>query len=136
MAENTALIVKREELKRQLAAGEYKTLLDVMLDGTGRPIQKLTRNPEPLSFWYSAVVIALMTLLISFLTSVLLGEFYPLRQELILNDIAVVGIVLVFVIGGKIYSGIIFTTLRDHLLDAIESVADLADLQRWLPLVM
>ena len=82
MTEDTALIEKREELKRQLAAGEYKTLLDVMLDGTGRLIQKLTRNPEPPSFWYSAVVIALATLLIGFLTSILLGEFYPLRSLL------------------------------------------------------
>lgn len=74
MTKDTALIEKREELKRQLAAGEYKTLVDVMLDGMGRLIQKLTRNPEPLPFWYSAVVIALVTLLIGSLTSILLGE--------------------------------------------------------------
>ncbi|TEU20157.1 MAG: hypothetical protein E3J21_02675, partial [Anaerolineales bacterium] len=89
MTEDTALIEKREELKRQLAAGEYKTLVDVMLDGTGRLIQKLTRNPEPPPFWYSAVVIALVTLMISFLTSVLLGEFYPLRRIMILFEILV-----------------------------------------------
>jgi hypothetical protein len=132
MTGDTALIEKRKELKRQLAAGEYTTLLDVMLDGTGRLIQKLTRSREPIPFWYSAVVMALATLMISFLTSILLGEFYPLRREMILNDISSVGIVLVFVIVGKMYSGIVFTTWRDRLLDAIESVANLADLQRWL----
>jgi hypothetical protein len=131
MTEDTALIEKREELKRQLAAGEYKTLVDVMLDGTGRFIQELTRNPEPPPFWYSAVVIILVTLLISFLTSILLGEFYPLRQEMIPNEISIVGMVLALMIAGRVYSGIAFTTLRDHLLEAIESVADLADLQRW-----
>ena len=135
MTEDTALIEKREELKRQLAAGEYKTLLDVMLDGTGRLIQKLTRNPEPLPFCYSAVVIALVTLLISFLTSILLGEFHPLRKETVLREIPIVGTVLACLIVGKIYIGIVLTTLRDHLLDAIESVADLADLQRWLAVI-
>ena len=132
MTEDTALIEKREELKRQLAAGEYTTLLDVMLDGTGRLIQKLTQSPEPLPFWYSAVVIALATLLIGFLTSILLREFHPVRREVILLEILVVGIVLVFVIAGRIYKSILFTTLQDRLLDAIESVADLADLQRLL----
>ena len=132
MAEDTALIEKREELKRQLAAGEYKTLVDLMLDGMGRLIQKLTRNPEPLPFWYSAVVIALVTLMIGFLTSILLGELHPLRREMILFEISVVGIVLAIGIAGRIYLGIFSTTWRDHLLDAIESGADLADLQRWL----
>jgi hypothetical protein len=103
-----------------------------MLDGTGRLIQKLTQSPEPLPFWYSAVVIALATLMIGFLTSVLLGEFYPLRREGILLEILVVGLVLVFMIAGRIYKSILSTTLHDHLLDAIESVADLADLQRWM----
>jgi hypothetical protein len=132
MTEDTALIEKREELKRQLAAGEYKTLVDVMLDRTGRFIQKLTRTPEPLPFWYSAVVIALVTLLIGFLTSILLDEFNPLRHEGILGETAIVGLVLAGMIVGKIYFAIIFINLRDNLLDAIESVADLADLQRWL----
>jgi hypothetical protein len=132
MTEDTALIENREELKRQLAAGEYKTLVDVILDGTGRLIQKLTQSPEPLPFWYSAVVIALATLMIGFLTSILLGEFYPLRRELILSEVAGVGIVLAIVVAGRIYESIFVATLRDRLLDAIESVADLADLQRWL----
>jgi hypothetical protein len=131
MTEETALLEKRAELKRQLVAGEYKTLVDVILDGTGRFIQKLTRNPEPLPFWYSAVVIALVTLLIGFFTSILLGEFYSLRREMILFDLVTVGIVLAFVIAGRIYFDIVFA-ICDHLLDAIESVADLANLQRWL----
>jgi hypothetical protein len=33
MAKDTALIKKREELKRRLAEGEYKTLVDVVLTG-------------------------------------------------------------------------------------------------------
>lgn len=137
MTDDTALIEKREELKRQLAAGEYKPPVNVVLDGTGRLIQKLTRNPEPIPFWYSAVVIALVILLISLLTSILLGENYEtmprfFRIQDILFAISTVGLILAASIVGKIYGDVFFTTWRDHLLDAIESVADLADLQRWL----
>jgi hypothetical protein len=56
MIEDTTLIEKREELKRQLVAAEHKWLFGAMLDGTGRFIQKLTRNPELPAFWYSALV--------------------------------------------------------------------------------
>jgi len=137
MTEDTALIEKREELKRQLAGGEYKPPVDVVLDGTGRLIQKLTRNPVPIPFWYSAVVIALVILLISFLTSILLGENFEtmshfFRPEDILFEISTVGLILAASIVGKIHGDVSFTTWRDHLLGAIESVADLADLQRWL----
>lgn len=137
MIEDTALIEKREELKSQLAAGEYRTLIDVMLDGTGRLIQKLIRNPEPPPFWYSAVVIVLVALLISLFTSILLIEnsetmphFFTLENGLL--GISLVGLSLASVIASKVYLGILFTTLCDHLLDAIEAVADLLDLQRWL----
>jgi hypothetical protein len=137
MTEDTALIEKREELKRQLAAGEYKPPVNVMLDGTGHLIQKLTRNPEPIPFWYSAVVIALVILLISFLTSILLGENAEtmprsFRIQDILFEISTVGLMLAASIVGKIHGDVSFTVWRHHLLDAIESVADLADLQRWL----
>ena len=47
MAEDNALLEKRKELKRQLVAGEYKTLIDVLLDRVGRLIQRLTRNAKP-----------------------------------------------------------------------------------------
>lgn len=136
MTKDTALIEKREELKRQLAAGEYKTLVDVMLDGMGRLIQKLTRNPEPLPFWYSAVVIALVTLLIGSLTSILLGEsseivLHMFRVKDILSIISIVGLVFAGMIVYNVGRDMLLTTVLDHLLDAIESVADLVDLQRW-----
>ena len=137
MAEDAALLEKRAELKRQLVAGEYRTLIDVILDGTGRLIQKLTRSPKPPPFWYNAVVIVLATLVISFLTSILLGEPYPLiRRDWILGEVAFVGLFFACVIAHKeVYIGILFSSLRDKLLDAIESVTDLVDLQGWLAAV-
>ncbi|MBE7470442.1 MAG: hypothetical protein DPW09_03870 [Anaerolineae bacterium] len=123
---------KREELKRQLAAGEYQTLIDVILDRTGRLIQKLTRNPKLPSFWYSAAVIILLTSLISFLISILLGEFSPLRRAHIPREIALMGLSFAGIIAIKVYVGMLFTTLRSKLLDAIGFAKDLNDLQHWL----
>ena len=132
MSEEPKLVQQREELKRQLMAGGYETLVDVILNGTGRLIQKLVRSPEPPSFWYSAAVFALTALLIDFSVSFVLGEFYPQRRKVIWLEITVAVIVFLLITCLKIYIGITFTTLHDHLVEAIESVTDLADLQRWL----
>ncbi len=139
MTEESELTKKREELKRQLAAGEYKTLIDVILDGTGRFIQKLTRSPEPPSFWYSAIAITLFYLLISLFISILVGDnlepiaaFFGGIEYSLLMLVSLVWVPFAFVVGYKIYIGIVFTTLYEHLLNAIEAETDLADLQRWL----
>jgi hypothetical protein len=46
MTTDTALIEKREELKRRLVSGEYRTLIDMILDWSSLTIQKITRNPQ------------------------------------------------------------------------------------------
>jgi hypothetical protein len=132
MSEESELIQQREELKRQLTEGGYETLVDVILNGTGRLIQKFFRSPKPPSFWYSAAIISLTALLIDFSVSFMLGEFYPQRREIIWLEITAAVIIFLIIIVLKIYIGIIFATLRNHLVETIELVADLADLQRWL----
>lgn len=130
MTENTVLLEKRERLRSQLAANEFQTVIDVYLEKVGRLIQKLTRNPAPPPFWFSAVVTALVTLLIGFLTSILLGEFSALRRAMIPFEIFAAGTVLVVVIGSRRYGNVVFSALRDNLLGAIESVGDVVDLER------
>jgi hypothetical protein len=135
MAEEAEVTQRREELKRQLAAGEYKTLIDLLLDGTGDLIKKLTRSPEPPSYWYSAMVIALVTLLIAYLTSLLLREFYLFRNGCAVNILVGIlfeGMTLACVIAVKKYTDVLLRTAREKLLDAIQSSEDLADLQQWL----
>lgn len=80
MMEDTTLSEKREELKRQLAAAEHKWLFGAMLDGTGRFIQELTRNPELPAFWYSAMVIGLVYWLISLFKTALQNKTSGLCQ--------------------------------------------------------
>ena len=48
MTTDTTLIEKREELKRRLAVGEYRTFIDVTLDWSSFIIQKITCNPYPI----------------------------------------------------------------------------------------
>jgi len=134
MIEDATLLDKREELKRQLATGEYRTLVDVVLDSTGRLIQKLTRSRKPASYWVSAVILVLITLLIGLLISLVSGELDPARQEGILLGLIVVIVIatLASMVLAKHAQGILLSTLRDHLVDAIEAEADLDELHRWL----
>ena len=126
---------RQVELKDQLATGEYKTLIDVILDGTGNFIKRFTRGPKPAS-WYSAAVIALVTLLISFLTSLLLGEFYVYHRDggiiNLLLQIWLVGIIFLSTMVIKKYCETFFKTLGEKFFDAIESATDLVDFQNWL----
>jgi hypothetical protein len=138
MTEESELIQKQEELKYQLSTGEYKTLIDVILDKTGRFIQRITRNPKPPSFLFTAVVLTLFYVLIGLLVSIFVGDkfeaiiaFYGVEYAFLLAAL-VVGLMFVAVIGYKIYIGNVFKTLNDYLLDKIEVIANLADLQRWL----
>ena len=138
MTEEAELTQEREELNRRLAAEEYKTLIDVILGGTGRLVQKLTRSPRRPSFWYSAVAITLLWVLAVTVVSMLGGDDFEAliaffgSENLLLVPVVMVALVFAFVIGHKVYIGIVFRTLYEHLLDAIEAVADLADLQGWL----
>jgi hypothetical protein len=131
MTEESELTQKREELKRQLAGGKCKTSMDVMLDGIGHFIQKLTRRSKPLPFWYSAVVLILFPLSASLLISILLGEFNAQNPKPLLVEILVAGMILAVVIIVKIYLDSVFATWHDNLLNAIESHEDLTNLRRW-----
>lgn len=132
MAEQSKLDQEREELKRQLAVGTYQTSIDLMLDGTGRFIQKLTRGSKPPSFWYSAIILILFPLLISLLISFLLGEINNLIPEPLLVQIIVSGMMFVIMILVKIYLDSVFSAWQNYFLDAIESEDDIIDFQHWI----
>ena len=126
------LFERREELKRQIRAGEYKSLLDVISDQAGRVIQRLTKSAKPLPFWCNATAIALVILTVDFLTSLLLGEFSAARYESIWAELSAPGIVIVGLSALKAYLDRVYATLREDILDSMRSAEDVADLQRWL----
>ncbi|HEX9923429.1 MAG TPA: hypothetical protein VGD99_12295, partial [Anaerolineae bacterium] len=130
MTGDTALVEKRDEFKRQLADGEYKVLAAVMLDGTGWLIQTMTRRQMPLPFWYSGLVITSISLIIAFGTSILLAES-PTPEMLLISIWGATMGYLVLVVT-DVFSRLFLSRLKDSVVEAIESTADLESLQNWL----
>lgn len=126
------LFERREELRRQIAAGEYRSLLDVIADVAGRAIRRLTKSTQPLPFWYGASVIALLILFVDFLTSLVLGESCAARYESIWAELSLSAIIVAGLTALKTYLDRVYATLRENILDSIDSAEDVADLGNWL----
>jgi len=142
MSTNTPLIEKREELKRQLAAGEYRTLVDVVLDRAGQTIQKITRNPHPISPWYSITMFYLLLLLVAFAGLFLIGEYSAFKTQFAPFSAAFVPLSLlvgylnvVSIVAGNIYIHRVLRTFHDNVINAIESITTLDDFENWLTAV-
>jgi ABC-type multidrug transport system fused ATPase/permease subunit len=142
MATDTALIEKREELKRQLAAGEYKTLVDVFLAWTNGVIQKITRRSKPLPLWLMTVFLSLVIILILFGAVYVAGDFITIRNiaetlgsgfglgVLSLPSIVIAPVVTIIVLNQSV--GRVFVLWRDDILDATESAPSLHAFEDWL----
>jgi hypothetical protein len=139
---DTALIEKREELKRRLAAGEYKTLIDIFLEWFDRLIQKITRRSKPLPLWLITVTLSLVLALLGFAITFISGDFTNFRNVaesfglgyglgvLSIISLGVLNIATVIVINQSI--GRIFVLWRDDILDATESIRSLQEFEDWL----
>jgi len=128
------LTTERELLKSQIEAGKYKSLADVILDQViGRFLQRLVGGTEPVSFWYSGAVMTLVTLAVGALVSIIAGEFFFLiKSEAIWATIWLAGMDFSAIVGLKTALDLLFTVLRESIIDSIESSADLDDLRIWL----
>jgi len=146
MATDTALIEKREELKRRLAAGEYKTLVDVVLEYSDRVMRKIVKRSKPIPIWFNTLVLVLATSLITIAGPSLNGtrglrlidffellgvDFWPGILLIIMNlNLVVVGPVII-----NAYIGRIMTLWCNHVIDSTESVESLKEFTNWLGLV-
>ena len=135
MIDDSNLSEKRRYLKDQLKIGNYSTLSDIILDGVGKAIGKITRKAKKPSFWHSGLVLFLIILVFGILFSSLFLRFHPYQETIIVFVIIMIttGFVSMFV--GKIYIDKIFTEFRVQIIDKIQSVADLTDLEKWLAAV-
>ncbi len=137
--EDAALLQAREDLKKQLAAGEYQTLVDVILLGTGRLIEKITRRSKPLPKWLSAVFLIVITYALGFGVMLVAGDlprFYELVESygafgapvaLLTSSLAIVSMLLI-----NSYIHRFFALWYTVMLDATESIATLSDFRQWL----
>lgn len=142
MSTDTSLIEKREELKRRLIAGEYKTLVDVILDRAGQTIRKITHNPQPISPWYSSMMLYLIFLLVAFAGLFLIGEVSDFRQQFTTFSATFVPLALFLgylnvasIVAGNIHIHRVFTTFHESVIDTIESITSLSDFESWLTAV-
>jgi len=132
MSDVKVLVQKQDELKDQIAAGEYKYFSEKILDGIGYAIQKITRRRHLPSFWYSILVIALFTLAVFFLSSIFFSETQLITSPMIFWFFWVI-------ISSSLALGIVnnfmkrfFQRCRNNIIDAVESVDDLLSFQQWL----
>ena len=132
MDDNTTLLEKREELKREVTASLGMTFPALILNTTGRAIRTLTRSRRPVSCYYSAVVLALVILLPGSLISALLHETEEWVALGWLWALSIESCLFGSTLLGHILIGKVLADTLDHLIDTIESSDNLTDLQQWL----
>jgi len=143
MSTDTALIEKREELKRRLAAGEYKTLVDVFLEWFDRLIRKITRQAKPLPIWYITVFLSLFVILIGLAAIIIAGDLATTREVVelyrlgfwlgvLIEIISPCCVAVITAIASNRYVGEIFILWRDYMLVETESVVNVVEFQVWL----
>lgn len=132
MIEDTNLTHAREELKRQLVDGEYKSSIEEILETVGRFLQKLTRQAKPPASWISAFAIALLISLIAYVSSLLTGDLSRYGYRTIASGGALIFLNMVIAIYTFRRT---FATLQDKVLDGLESSVGLTGLTDWLAAV-
>lgn len=142
MSAEKALIEKQEELKHRLAAGEYKTLVDVILDWFDRLLRKITRRPQPLPGWIIGVILVLLINLMGYTINSITGEWTNTKKYFDLLDLrfetgilwklwdSILAVTVLFVINGFI--GRILSLWGSEIIDATGSTSSLAIFENWL----
>jgi len=125
------LAQKREEFRNYLAAIEHPSLSEWILDGAGALIQRLTGG-QRVPVWFSGLSIALATLALSFLTSLLLGESYPARQAMIIWEWLGCTSAFYAMVVIRECTRKILTTFQESTIDALLSTQGLDALQQWI----
>jgi hypothetical protein len=125
-----AAVEPRRTLQARLAQGEFQTLAERVYDAIGRFVAKLTGGQIKLVYWASAFVAILVHLLLVCALSILDGV--AVFRD---NFVLVVSAGVLAQLGLLIYTSqyhALFIVLRDHVVNAMLSASDLADLEQWL----
>jgi len=119
-------------LKQQIAEGEFRSLIDVILDGVGRVLQKLIRRPEPPAAWVSALVIGLSISLLGLVASLLSGGVSRFGyRTLILGG----SMIFLTIIIPRSTNTRTLKTLHDQVLDTLDTGEGIAGLHDWLTMI-
>lgn len=140
MTTDTLLIEKREELKRRLASGEYKTLVDAFLEWFERLVRKIIRRKEHLALWVTSTILVLVMgfagFAIIYITDNLITHPNVFNQNNLVGNFFIIvlfggqAIVSAIAINQLIVSN--FSLLHDFVLDSVESIQSLESIKDWL----
>lgn len=128
MKENT-VTARRDELKREIS--NNRTLMDVIYDKTGGGIQKIIRKSKPVSPFISTLVIFLLILSIVTIITIVFGE----QKDIPGNGLMIsswFALSCASLLVAKFNMRRLLDSLRDQVIDFIESVDDLDDFQRCI----
>ena len=134
MRKDAELVKKRNELKQEITAGMHILLMGLIFDRTSRLIQKLTRSSNPPPFYYTVIIVAFVIQVIQLpglLAAILLNETRQYSELFIAGSLAI-ELALAGIVVAKININYVLQNLRDHVIDAIESLDNLSDLLHWL----
>ena len=143
MTTDTALIEKREELKRRLTTGEYKTLVDIFLEWFDRLLRKITRRSKPFPLWLIAALLSIIINFISFMLIYVAGDFTKVPTLMNFTGLGAELRVLISLVFANVFIitmlmlisqhiGIILVLWRDEMLDATDSLESLDKFEDWL----
>jgi len=104
---------------------EYRALADIILDGIGDLVQKITRTRKPISSWFCACTLGLSVGLCVTGVALLLGE--SVSSELFLAGIWGIALGTLMVFLTKVNGKVVYGTLKKYIVDSFLSLEDLTD---------
>ena len=134
MRNKAALVKKRNELKQEITSGMHILLMGLIFEYMSRLIQKLRHGAPPPPFYCTAILVAFLVQFIQvpgLLVAFLLDETHH-YSELSLVGSLFIELAFAGVLVAKININYVLQNLRDHIVDAIESIDDLCDLHDCL----
>ncbi len=136
MSKNQSVSKRRNQLRIHLEEGNYKALVDILLQriGRGKPVSPLMGTTI---FFAGPMVIGL--LIATFLGE--LSVWQRVIQNLLPNPILLIWIVFSLItasasmIIANVYFHKMVATIRDHVLESVESLETLNDIENWVMLL-
>jgi hypothetical protein len=142
MTTDSLFIEKREDLKRRLAAGEYKTLVGVFLEWFERLLRKIVRRKEPIPLWLTTLALWIIIFVVTnaaiyfsgaWESNLRNGELYGFGYQIgfLINTSngALFVIMTVFI---HQYLNQFFILWRDIILDKTVTLESLEKFEDWL----
>ncbi len=132
MNNNETLLQKQNALKNQILSGSQNTFIRKLLLGVGKPIQQIRRKPAPPPFWYCALMISLLALIVDLLLSARFGEFeVEYRRSFLPLELMITAMMFFIIVALNIYLDYLHDIFNKRIVVNLLEIDDLIDLEVW-----